>query len=108
MNTISWVFLFVMGMEQGVIRLAPNSTLRSLTLPSPPFAEAQGVASPLPTTPPGDCRFWGFCLLGGLRWWPWINSPTVVSLTWVMVYKKRGVASMMLDWQASWIESALL
>lgn len=53
MNRISWVFLLIVGREQGVIRLAPNSTLRSLTLPSPPFADAQGVASPLPTTPPG-------------------------------------------------------
>ena len=53
MDIIGWVVLVVLGREQGVIRLAPNLTLRSLTRPSPPFANAQGVASPLPTTPPG-------------------------------------------------------
>lgn len=53
MNIIIGVILKLLGKEQGVIQLAPNSTLRSLPLPSPPFADAQGVASPLPTTPPG-------------------------------------------------------
>ena len=63
MYMISWVVLVVVGREQGVIRLAPNSTLRSLTLPSPPFAHAQGVASPLPTTPPGLSVLWVLLVL---------------------------------------------
>lgn len=64
MNIIIRVILKLWGKEQGVIRLAPNSTLRSLTLPSPQFADAQGVASPLPTTPP-----WLSVLRVLLIWW---------------------------------------
>ena len=51
MNTIRWLFLVVVGKEQGVIRLAPNSTQVASLLAPARFA--QGVASPLPTTPPG-------------------------------------------------------
>lgn len=81
MNTISWVFLFVMGMEQGVIRLAPNSTLRSLTLPSPPFADAQGVASSFRPSPVAAGSEGSTCLVVCDDNYGWINSPTVVCRT---------------------------
>ncbi len=50
MNTIRWLFLVVVGKEQGVIRLAPNCTQLAALLAPARFA--QGVASPLPITPP--------------------------------------------------------
>ena len=84
MNIISWVVLVVVGREQGVIRLAPNSTLRSLTLPSPPFASLRGLLRPFRPRPPG---------LSVLRFLPtWWFAMTTIDQSRTSRRPRRGHA----------------